>query len=242
MAASILIDDFTTGDQTVEDLPDNFPNASNVPAGDAIGGNRDMSVLTSNQFNPEGPGDTSLSVDTTEIAPSPASGMIQGVLSFDNVGGSLGNGLIVYDGNGTQGDLDIDGLGGVDFTMGGDLDRFFFDVVRADNVFDITVRVYGDTASGSGVSTFVENIDPDAPGGFDPFLRFTEFDTGADLTNFENVGALSFEITSVDPAVDGALASISVVPLPASALLLLGGLGGFAGLSAANRRRRRKEA
>jgi hypothetical protein len=58
--------------------------------------------------------------------------------------------------------------------------------------------------------------------------------------NWEQVGALAFSIEALTENYDGTLGAISVVPLPASAWLLLGGLGGLAGVSAASKRRRRK--
>ncbi len=64
----------------------------------------------------------------------------------------------------------------------------------------------------------------------------------ATLADFTSVASLSFTFNGpiTDPTTfDGSISSISAVPLPLSALLLLGGLGGLAGTSVMSKRRRK---
>ncbi len=145
-----------------------------------------------------------------------------GILSFSNQDGQVGIGTVSYS------------FASTDLTSGGVDDRFFFalnsfDLVGAAN-FTLTIE---DAAMNVGV--FTEALDAM----FDPFLRFVDVVGPVDFTQ---VTSLVFEIESTTNSFDGSISSISVVPLPASALLLLGGLGGFAGVSASAKRRRRKTA
>jgi hypothetical protein len=223
VTAATLIDDFTTF-QRVRDTPTVDPTASNIVAPEAIGGWRSMNVSTSPQNAPTTDGATTLRAGPTTVRPD-------GILSFSNEDGHTGIGTIVYNANGAGLDDGV-GLPGYDLTSGGIDDRFFF----ALNSFDISgaanfVMTVEDT--GGGLGTFTELLDVT----FDPFLRFSEV---VGVVDFTKVSSLTFRIESTTDSFDGSISSISVVPLPASALLLLGGLGGFAGMSAAARRRRRK--
>ncbi len=223
-AATIdLFDDF----QKVEDDSNGAVQGSEVAA-PVIGGFRDLWVETS----PEIPGlSTSLTV-------------AGGFLSFSNDTGQQGIGQVAYDGNDGAptglNSIDTDGLGiagvigsGLDLTFGLTNPAFFFEVLEADGDFVFSATVY-DMAG--NVHTYVENI---FDGAFSPFLSFSEFTSeGVDMTD---VGAVIFQVDSVSTgiSIDGALGSITVVPLPASALLLLGGLGGLFGASTLVGRRRR---
>lgn len=220
-SAVSLIDDFTTGAQWVQDVPGaGDVNASEVAAPSALGGYRDMEVST--DISEE---------SASELRVITAGG---GSLGFSNIVAASGAGLIVYDGqDGTAsstGNIATTGLGGVDLTNGGTTNAFLFEILEADAALEITVEVF----DMSGASSFYSEI---LASTINPLLTFSEFTGSAD---FSNVGALAFGVNSTGPNLDGALGSISVVPLPASALLLLGGLGGFAGVSATKRRRRRK--
>jgi hypothetical protein len=216
MAASIMIDDFNTA-QAVEDVPGLNANDSTVlsPPGDFWGDSRRMTVATNPNNGAQPVGGSSFQSTGTTGFPSP------GILQFNNDDGQFGIASLTYT-----------FAGGDDLTDGGTNDKFFFALNSFDIIgaafFQLTVF---DGAFGSG--TFTENLDA----AFDPYLKFSDVVGGVDFTN---VTSLLFEIESTTASFDGSLASISVVPLPASALLLLGGLGGFAGVSAAAKRRRRK--
>lgn len=226
MAASFLIDDFN--DLAVQLVAQNevapgIPPQGSQVAAPVLGGFRDLWVQTKPVNTQLG---TTLSVQNGE-------------LSFNNATNQTGLGQVVYDGDdGTPtsaGDINITGLGGLDLTFGLPNAAFFFDVLRTDGDFVFRATIYDMLGN---FFTYSENIF----GSFSPLLSLTEFSSnGVDVTN---VGAVIFEVesTTTGGAIDGALDSISVVPLPASALLLIGGLGGLFGVSAVGRRRRREEA
>jgi hypothetical protein len=221
MAASILIDDFGT-DQRVEDLPSvGATNNSQVTGSDIIGGYRDLLVET----------DTS-STDAAELIAR------NDILEFNNVTQATGRGWVTYDGSNVVGDasgnVDTSGLGGIDLSMGDDsATGFLFDVVAVDLPgWYIEIRAW-DTSGG-----FAEYTETLPAGGGNPFVSFASF-TGT--VDWSQIGALQFFAqTGPDndvPALDGAIGRISVegpdvnvIPLPASALLLLGGMGGFGAL------------
>jgi hypothetical protein len=247
-AATLTIDTFDVTTQFVMDDPfAGLSNVSEVAAPEAIGGYREMAVETTpSSFN-----GSSLGVNTV------VGGVGDGLVTFDNGNSNLFSfASLIYDGmdgaptgplkyNPVTG-LPIDdsgvnttGLGGVDLTNGGATNAFRFDVATVDptaltvGAFTFTVSVWDQVG---GESHYTEGLVT----GFSPLLGFNEFQSfvggGADFTN---VGAIAFSIAG-EGAPDGALSSITVVPLPASAWLLLGGLGGLAGVSAASKRRRRK--
>ncbi len=81
-------------------------------------------------------------------------------------------------------------------------------------------------------ATFTEELDVT----FNPLTLFSSF-AGIDFTQ---VRSLQFTFNTNELAgFQGELASISAVPLPASILLLLGGLGGLVGVSSVSKRRRK---
>ncbi|WP_253799401.1 VPLPA-CTERM sorting domain-containing protein [Rhodovulum sp. P5] len=214
-AATIsIIDNFDGTSQRVSANPSpGLVSSSEVADGTVIGGYRDMYVTT-----------TPPSLDTTDLR------VEGGYASFSNNTFTSGLGVLVYDGLDSDAvGVNTTGLGGIDLLAGNSLSDtyFFFNVVAADDVADVTITVYDMVG---GVSTYTETLAP----GFDPYLYFDLFTGTAD---FSNVGALVFEIESINTAFDGALDSITVesVPLPASALLLAGALGGL-GLARSRRK------
>jgi hypothetical protein len=146
-------------------------------------------------------------------------------LSFSNSDGATGIGTVTYT---DVGDIELGANG-----------YFLFEIVGG--AFDkiANFNVYVEDMAGH-ISTYTEVLLP----GFDNKLLFSAFTGSAD---FNMVKTLSFQIDSENinelfggpnTQVDGSLASISIgaVPLPASALLLLGGLGGLGAM----RRRKNK--
>lgn len=223
-AASLLIDDFTTA-QEVGFTPSGIvPQSSQVNGPGILGGYRDMWV---NTIGPNTTLGTKLEAGTV-FDP-------EGELQFSNADAVVGQGLIVYDGSNVATSLATInplGLGGIDFTLGGLFTWFEFEVssFESDLLFEAVVS---DMTGGS--AWYTEILPP--IGLFSPILPLTDFVGTVDWTD---VGALAFRVTAQGPGYDGAIKSIkiSAIPLPASALLLLGGLGGLAGLSAAAKRRR----
>jgi hypothetical protein len=218
MAASILIDEFGT-DQRVEDFPSTGEvNNSQVAGGDIIGGYRDLLVET----------DTS-STDAAELIAR------NDILEFNNVTQATGRGWVTYDGSnevgGSSGNVDTSGLGGVDLNLGDPTATgFLFEVVAVDLPgWYIEIRAWDTTG---GFAEYTESL---PAGGGNPFVPYAAF-TGS--IDWSQIGALQFFAQTGEgndvPALDGAIGRISVegpdvsvVPLPATALLLLGGIGGL---------------
>lgn len=214
MSMAILIDDFDAF-QEVVDVPV-LPqvSTSTLVDGSIFGGSRTLTVATD---------PSSISGSVLRSTGTPSGFNPPSALTFSNGALQRGVATVEYNGNGA-------GLG--DLTNGGLLDRFFFEVLFADLA---GTELQTTVVDGDGDSdTFIETFDA----GFDPFTRFSSFDAAVD---FDDVASLSFVFDTVDVAsFDGALGSISVVPLPASVLFLIGGLGGLAGVSTVANRRRRK--
>ncbi len=246
MAASILIDDFSTNGTVVAALQGN-PVEQDFNGGGILGSVRTMWVST------DGSDDvgTSLSVSGGS-----------GAVNFNNGTNATGQAVLLYDGGGmgaaqtftfasspaTQINVDVGGLGGLNFVVGSSLgaSTFEFDVLSFDASdggipAELDFRAYAWDTSGNVATYFEKLINPfDVPViTFDTALSLDEFTFDASF-DWTDIGALAFSVESISAEFDGALGTISVVPLPASAWLLLGGLGGLAGVSAASKRRRRK--
>lgn len=254
MASTILVDDFTTAGAVASNFQGN-PAAAPINGAGILGGERYMWVSA----DTAGPFDTSFQVLVGG-----------GQITFNNSTGVTGQAVLVYDGVGTGPTteeftfdsvpapspdfpdsntalipVNTSGLGGADLLQGGTTaTRYFsFDVNSFDNNSSVDFRAYAWDMSGN-VATYFENLFNPFPFDivtFDTTLRLNEFTADAGF-DWSDIGALAFSVESLTTEFDGALGSISVVPLPASAFLLLGGLGGLAGMSTASRRRRRKEA
>lgn len=220
MSATVVIDSFDTN-QYVTDVPVEIGgDRSTVTSADAdiIGETR--TLIAENTFS-DG---TATSATTLSVS--------SGYLAFSNDDGAKGRGTLRYDGGGA-------GLGNLAI---GEDPFFFFDVLRFDNGGNVDITVNGEDASGNTI-TYSENI---SSGDFSPNLYFSQF-TGSEEFDFTNVAVLDFivDTTNTEISVDGALDTITLnatdvapIPLPASALLLLGGMGGIGGLSALRRRRK----
>ena len=147
-----------------------------------------------------------------------------GILSFSTTSSVRGTATLTYSG----------------LNLMNSRDTGFFNFVVVPDTFDgdAVFSVFGEDADGNTIS-YSENLLAD----FSPILRFNEFEFGeSDMFDFSNVATLAFtfDTSNTRGNVDGQLASIEVsaVPVPAAGLLLLGAMGGLAGL----RRRKAKQA
>ena len=244
MASPILIDDFTAPG-SIAAIDDGNPAFLDVVDAGILGGTRGTQVSTDNGAAPFG----------TSLSAVPGLG-----LNFDNGAAITGQASLVYDGGGpgvgfdvmfatapagaSVIEVDTVGLGGEDFLLGNDV------TTRA---IEFSGSNFGPTDV-ANFQAFAWDLDGDVVRfseliGTIPFTEtlglteFALFDAGGDgFFDWENVGAIAFTIESVTENFDGTLGSISVVPLPASALFLLGSMGGLAGGLSLTKRRRRKAA
>ncbi|MBL3701737.1 hypothetical protein GI582_03405 [Sulfitobacter sp. BDSS02] len=223
-AATVMltIDEFDSV-QTVKDVPStSFVNNSEVADAGVLGGYRDFEVMNTDATgNPE---------DATELRSE------AGLLSFSNIAGASGSGYITYDGQDDPTSVNTTGLGGINLEIGTN-PYFAFDVAYFDrNVF---IEITAWDMLGNVVS-YSETL----AAGFNPNLPFSDL-IGDPNFDWTQVGALQFFVDSsnTEISVDGQLNSIKVVadmnviPLPASGLLLLGGISSAGFLL---RRKRRK--
>lgn len=254
MAAPILVDDFTTTGASISSVQGN-PAANAFLGGGILGGERymwastDSAALAGTSFEVvAGNGEVSFTNGTNITG--------QAVLVYDGVGTGVSTEAFTFNSvpavtpdfpNATTALIPVNtmGLGGVDLLAGGTTatQAFVFDVNSFDENSDIDFRAYAWDMSGN-VATYFENLVNPFPFDivtFDTSLRLDEFTFGAAF-DWSNIGALAFSVESTSIEFDGALGSISVVPLPASAFLLLGSLGGLFGMSSAAKRRRRRNA
>ncbi len=209
-AVTIVIDDFSTFQQVI-DVPTPGAVNSNVEMGIGdLSADRAMSVVTS------GGG-----LGASTFTSTGASGFVpSNSVTLSNSPGQSSVATITY----TFGSS-------VDLTSGGFTDKFFFEFPGGILSGDVIGTNFSTTVvSGAGTGTDVEALTPFSS----PFLSFSDADFAA--VDFEDVTSLMFTFESSE-SFDGALNSISVVPVPAAGLLLLGGLGAFA---AVGRRRRRQ--
>lgn len=222
LAATLLIDNFEDA-QSVQDAPgigNQFGPSANI-----IGGYRDLLAESDAPANGK-----------TELA------ALGGSLRFNNDVLTTGRGWVTYDGANAIGNnpnsVDTEGLGGIDFFDGAGA-GFLFEIIAVDlpGIF-IEIRAWDIF---DNMVTYAESL---PAGGGNPFVPLAAFAGGP--INWNQIGALQFFAQTGKGsdvyALDGAIGSISVetgvVPLPASALFLLGGFGALGAL----RSRRRKTA
>ncbi|MEM6933369.1 MAG: hypothetical protein AAF526_07225 [Pseudomonadota bacterium] len=218
MAASILIDSFDFQQQVgAQEILPSLPAMSTVTDGSIRGGNRTLEVsTTSSSF-------AATQLESTGIGAVPDAS----VLRFSNTSSTGGSATVTYGiaaGGAALGDLTDMGVN----------DRLFFGNITGDLAGTTLLTT---VVAGNGTFDFLEALG----GSPTPFTLFESFESMGVFADFSSVSSLTFEFNAPN-TFDGTVSLISAVPLPASALLLLGGLGGLAGASAVGKRRRRKEA
>jgi hypothetical protein len=242
---TIMIDNFTDRQSVYDEPPAGLTTESTLgglSTDNTIGGVRHLKVETDSVNQESG---------TLLIAQNNG-------LSFNNAEGTTGTGWLILDGTTDMGaktffptvagldfgaSVNTDGLN-ADLLMGFPTGYFRFSASEFDhtNVGDLLFSAFAWDMDGRSVGYF-EAIDPFA---FDPVLWYHQFQAtwgveGQAGFDWGNVGALAFRVQSTTDGFDGRIGPITAhpIPLPASALLLLGGLGGLAGWSAAAKRRRK---
>lgn len=202
-AGALVIDDFST-DQTVLWLGGPGSTDSQVSGAGILGGERDMEM-------------TLLTSIGMAMA---ASG---GTLNYAHFFTSEGTGRIVWDGPDAPDTLSPTGLGGVDFTAGGE-DKIAIPLLFSNLSAPMILTAYTD---GANYSTATVSL----PGNVPPQARlsvlFTAFSTAAGSgADFTNIGAFSLYIDG--STTQGLVAEIeSMVPEPSTATLLLFGILGI---------------
>ncbi len=207
-AASILIDDFDTGEGRVEFTSSaNNPGPDSFVAPSAIGGYRTLEIIGFPTDSDQ------LALGTVLEVKMSNEGQSQGTFS------SGGRTRTTWDANGA-------GLGGIDLTDGGVEDTFNFDIVFIDQgTLTLKFNIVSDTF---GVASF-ETSSMIAGMFAAPYSDFT-----GDSSVFTSVDEINLEITTdpqQDIRIDNILTSAGpmiVVPVPAAAwsgLALLGAVG-----------------
>ncbi len=186
-SSSIKIDDFEVEqDVGFIGIPNFIPSSSQVgPDSSILGEFRDMQVRgNANNFL-----ETRLQV-------------VNGQISFSNNVGTIGSGIIVWDGDDDPTVVDTQGLGGIDITNnnGWDLDGIFLDIISADLPgLELTFAIYDTNSNISRLSrSFNESITTPQTKSF----LFNDFIGNADLTN---VGAIELDINGpaeIDATID----------------------------------------
>lgn len=227
MASSILIDDFSVF-QTAADIPSAPGGETSLATGAGLfGGSRFFEV--ENTSTPAGAGGATLT-STGNGLPIGQQQIPENTLIFSTDTSQTAIATVIYDGR-----VDADTpatFAAEDLTNGGVNTKFFFDLVEDTPNFVGATFTTTVTDASNNTATFVELLDAD----FSEFTSFSNFG-GIDFTQVTSL-TFSFD-TNALAGFDGGISSISAVPLPLSAFLLLGGLGGLVGVSTVSKRRRR---
>ncbi|XZE35550.1 SdrD B-like domain-containing protein [Pirellulaceae bacterium SH501] len=178
------IDSFDTTSQTVTaSTSGTNPDFNSIAAAEALGGERDLFANATS-------GSISIEVDN----PSTTNQVV-----FNVGAGANGTRQIVYDGADGDGQvLDNTGLGGVDLTSGGTANGFRL-TIGGEAGTSITITVN----SGANASSRTVSIPTTAGGAPTDILEvlFSDFTTSAGTgADFEDVGAITFEVTGPDAA------------------------------------------
>ena len=177
-ASALVLDSFNTG-QLVEDGTDGGGLVSSLIAcADCVGGYRAIGV---NRETGTLIGNTTMQIGG-------------GALSFSNDAGVEGVGYVLYNGNNT-------GLGGLDFTDGGNADAFLIEVLFADFGFEMEWTVI-DSLMNTSTQTLIANVavPGDVPAPLEVELGFAAF-AGIDFTQVEQL-RLEFNTSNISALVN----------------------------------------
>ena len=202
-ASDIVIDGFLTPQEVFFTPFQPFlPDFSEVAAPEALGGFRDLQVM----------GNGSFASTQGTVMPN------GGALSFSNNDLITGTLIATYDGNDGSPTVNSMGLGGIDLTDMGSLDRLTVSLTSADLMgLEVTLNLFSGTGNATVTDTFAHDSDE---------LNFSFSDIGFASVDFTDIGAIQLILTgpaSIDASIDLFAATSSTdVPEPAISLWLFG--------------------
>jgi len=198
-AGAILIDDFTTN-QTTALINTLGTSSSQVSGPGILGGERDMFVT----------------LDLGIVMSMNAGG---GALTHMQLFGSLGTGLIVWDGPDDDPGIDYTGLGGLDFTHSGAQDKVRIPLLFNNFSAPLVLTAYTDDVNFSTATlAFPGGVPPQT----DLIVRFSDFvDAGA--SGGADIGAFSLFIDG-SATLNFNQGFATITPEPSTATLLAFGI------------------